>query len=207
MTGYNHKSMGITSKGAFESALNYFNILNINIDNTKVTTVGIGDMSGDVFGNGMILHKNIALVAAFNHKYIFIDPNPDVDKSYTERQRLFNEELDWKYYNAELISKGGGVFEVSKSQIKISPQVKKLLKIDKLYISGNDLICKILSANVDMIWMGGIGTFIKENSAKVEFNKKFIKAGEVSAKIDNRRSKPGGIKRITTNPEPTRVFD
>lgn len=183
ITGYNHKEMGITSKGAFESALNYFKILNINLDKEKIIAVGIGDMSGDVFGNGMILHQNILLTAAFNHKYIFIDPTPNPKQSYVERKRLFENELDFKYYNPDCISKGGGIFEVSQSQIKISSQIKKLLQIDKQYISGNDLICKILSANVDMIWMGGIGTFIKEDSSNIEFNKKFISANDVSAKM------------------------
>ena len=108
ITGYNHKKMGITSKGVFESALNYFKILNINLDKEKIIAVGIGDMSGDVFGNG-ITHQNILLVAVSNHKYIFIDPTPDPKKSYVERKRLFENELDFKYYNPDCISKVGNI--------------------------------------------------------------------------------------------------
>jgi len=166
--GYDHKKMAITSKGAWISVTNHFKTLGLDVQKDHITVVGIGDMSGDVFGNGMLRSKAIKLVAAFNHKHIFIDPSPDPLLSFNERLRLFNlKGSNWSDYNLQLISKGGGVFERSSKLIKLSPEIKKLLDINDSEISPEELIRAILKANVDLLWNGGIGTYIK---AKTENN-------------------------------------
>ncbi len=166
--GYDHKKMAITSKGAWISVINHFNSINIDPYLDYIRVVGIGDMSGDVFGNGMLRSKTIKLVAAFNHRHIFIDPNPDNIISYNERARLFNlPSSNWSDYNHNLISKGGGVFERNIKSINISLEMQDLLKITDLKLSPDDLIRAILKAPIDLIWNGGIGTYIK---AKDESN-------------------------------------
>jgi glutamate dehydrogenase len=163
--GYDHKKMAITAKGAWLSAQLHFLDKGINIQHEPFTVVGIGDMSGDVFGNGMLLSKYIKLVAAFNHQHIFIDPDPDCKISYQERQRLFNlQRSKWSDYNIELISKGGGIFDRCAKKLTISPEIKKLLNIDPDQITPDELIKKILKFDVDLIWNGGIGTYIKASS-------------------------------------------
>lgn len=160
--GYDHKKMGITAKGAWESVKRHFYELNINIQNTDFTVVGIGDMAGDVFGNGMLLSKHIQLIAAFNHMHIFIDPNPSAETSFAERERLFNlPRSSWSDYNAKLISKGGGVFNRNAKSIPVSPEMEKRFDITQLTIEPNELICLILKAKYDLLWSGGIGTFVK----------------------------------------------
>ena len=135
--------------------------MGINPEEHTITVVGIGDMSGDVFGNGMLRSKTIKLIAAFNHRVIFVDPDPDPEKSYQERLRLFREAKDWDHYNPDLISKGGGVFRRDAKQIELSPEARKALSTDKTVVSGEELIKIILKAPVDLLWNGGIGTYVK----------------------------------------------
>ncbi|WP_395497291.1 NAD-glutamate dehydrogenase [Rickettsiella endosymbiont of Litargus connexus] len=165
--GYDHKKMGITARGAWESVRRHCRALGLNPDKDDFTVVGIGDMSGDVFGNGMLLSHHIKLVAAFNHIHIFIDPNPDSEKSFQERKRLFNlPRSTWKDYSASLISKGGGVFLRSQKSIVLSSEIKKLLDINQDSIAPDGLIRTILKANVDLLWNGGIGTYVKASSER-----------------------------------------
>jgi glutamate dehydrogenase len=160
--GYDHKKMGITAKGAWESVKRHFYELNINISNTDFTVVGIGDMAGDVFGNGMLLSKHIKLVAAFNHMHVFIDPDPSAEASYFERERLFNlPRSTWADYDAKLISRGGGVFNRNAKSVPVSPEMKSLFDITQDFIEPNELIRQVLKAKIDLIWSGGIGTFVK----------------------------------------------
>jgi glutamate dehydrogenase len=160
--GYDHKKMGITARGAWESVKRHFRELNLNPEKTDFTVIGIGDMSGDVFGNGMLLSQRIKLIGAFDHRHIFIDPNPNPEISFEERQRLFNlPRSTWADYNPKLISEGGGVFNRSAKSIKISPELKKELGIKKDQLVPSDLVRAMLMAPVDLIWNGGIGTFVK----------------------------------------------
>ena len=163
--GYDHKKMGITARGAWESVKRHFRGLGRNIQKQPFSVVGIGDMSGDVFGNGMLLSPCIQLVAAFNHMHIFIDPNPDIKKSEQERRRLFElSRSTWNDYNKKLISKGGGVFSRSAKQIDLSPEIKQLLGCKEDHLTPNELIVFILKAPVDLIWNGGIGTYFKASA-------------------------------------------
>ncbi len=160
--GYDHKKMGITARGAGESVKRHFRELGVDIQTTGFTVVGIGDMAGDVFGNGMLLSHHIKLVGAFNHLHIFLDPNPDPEASYGERERLFRKpSSSWLDYNQELISKGGGVFLRSAKSIPLSPQVQQLLRVQAMRMTPNELISALLKAPVDLLWNGGIGTFVK----------------------------------------------
>ena len=169
--GYDHKKMGITAKGAWVSAERQFQELGLNVDQTEITVVGIGDMSGDVFGNGVLLSDKIKLVAAFNHQHIFIDPNPNPAKSFIERKRLFAlPRSGWNDYDEALISQGGGVFSRASKSIPVSPEMKQLFGIDEDKIVPNELLKAILKAPVDLLWNGGIGTFVKstqENNIEV----------------------------------------
>jgi len=163
--GYDHKQMGITARGAWESVKRHFFTLGKNIDNDEFTVVGIGDMAGDVFGNGMLLSKNIKLIAAFNHMHIFIDPNPDSNISFKERSRLFKmPRSTWLDYNSELISEGGGVYSRHVKSIKLSKEAQKALSIKEDRLDPNALIKAILKAKVDLLWNGGIGTYVKSQS-------------------------------------------
>lgn len=163
--GYDHKKMGITAKGAWISVANHFANMGIDVQKDPLTVVGIGDMSGDVFGNGMLLSKSIKLVAAFNHMHIFLDPTPDPQISFNERQRLFNTAgSKWSDYNNELISKGGGVFARSSKNIHLTNEVKYLLGTNKEQLEPDDLINMLLKAKVDLLWNGGIGTYIKAST-------------------------------------------
>jgi glutamate dehydrogenase len=169
--GYDHKKMGITAKGAWESVKRHFYEMGIDIHQTDFTVVGIGDMSGDVFGNGMLLSKHIKLVAAINHMHIFIDPSPDPKLSYAERKRLFElPRSSWADYDKNLISKGGGVFNRDAKSIVVSKEMKQLFGIKLAAIEPSELIKIILKAKVDLLWSAGIGTFVKaqgENNADV----------------------------------------
>jgi glutamate dehydrogenase len=161
-TGFDHKKMAITARGAWESLKRHFRELNINVLKTSINVIGIGDMSGDVFGNGMLYSNLIKLVAAFDHRHIFIDPTPDPKLSYAERKRLFNlPTSSWENYNPKLISKGGGVFKRSLKAIILSPQIKTLLNIEDNSLTPNDLIRALLKAPVDLLFNGGIGTYVK----------------------------------------------
>lgn len=166
--GYDHKKMGITAKGAWESVKRHFYEMGENIQTTDFTVVGIGDMAGDVFGNGMLLSHHIKLVAAFNHMHIFIDPGPSPEASFKERQRLFETpSLTWADYNKKLISKGGGVFNRNAKSVSVSKEMKQLFDIKESEIKPNELIKILLSAQVDLLWSAGIGTFVK---ARTETN-------------------------------------
>ena len=166
--GYDHKKMGITARGAWESVKRHFRGLGKDIQNEDFTVIGIGDMSGDVFGNGMLLSKHIRLVGAFNHMHIFIDPDPDTKKSFKERSRLFElPRSAWTDYDKTLISKGGGVFSRKAKKIELTPEIQALLDCKEEHLTPNELIVYLLKARVDLIWNGGIGTYIK---AAVETN-------------------------------------
>ncbi len=163
--GYDHKKMGITAKGAWECVKRHFREIGTDIQNEDFTVVGVGDMSGDVFGNGMLLSKHIKLIAAFNHLHIFLDPNPDPAKTWAERSRLFNlPRSSWSDYNVKLISKGGGLYDRSAKSIPISAEMRKALGISQASMTPNDLIKVLLSSEVDLLWFGGIGSYIKASS-------------------------------------------
>jgi glutamate dehydrogenase len=160
--GYDHKKMGITAKGAWEAVKRHFRELAVDIQREDFTVAGIGDMSGDVFGNGMLLSKHIRLVAAFNHQHIFIDPDPDTARSYDERQRLFGlPRSSWADYDQSLISAGGGVFARTSKSIHLSQQARTLLDLDRTNLTPDALISAILRMRVDLLWNGGIGTYVK----------------------------------------------
>ncbi len=164
--GYDHKKIGITARGAWESVCRHFRELDIDVKDTetKLTVVGIGDMSGDVFGNGMIYTPHMKLLAAFDHRHIFIDPTPDPQKSFRERKRLFElPRSSWEDYQADLISAGGGIFPRSAKSIVISPQMKKILDIQDDALAPNDLVRAILKSPVDLLFNGGIGTYVKSS--------------------------------------------
>ena len=162
--GYDHKKMGITARGGWESVKRHFRELGINIQDTDFTCIGIGDMAGDVFGNGMLLSRHTKLVAAFNHMHIFLDPNPNPENSFKERERLFNlPRSTWADYDSALISAGGGVFKRSEKSIAISEQMRAILGITDEQLPPNDLIRAILKAPVDLLWNGGIGTYVKSS--------------------------------------------
>ncbi len=167
--GYDHKKLGITARGAWESVKRLFRELGHNTQEEPFSVVGIGDMSGDVFGNGMLLSRKIKLRAAFNHLHIFLDPDPDPEASYQERERLFNlPRSTWDDYNKELISEGGGVFSRQMKEIPVSPQVAKWLDIRQQTIDVPGLIKLLLKAEVDLLWNGGIGTYVKATTESNE---------------------------------------
>ncbi|ERS12595.1 MAG: NAD-glutamate dehydrogenase GdhB [Marinobacter nauticus] len=160
--GYDHKKMGITARGAWVSVERHFREMGINPAVDEFTAIGIGDMGGDVFGNGLLCSEKTRLVAAFNHIHIFIDPTPDAERSYKERKRLFElPRSAWTDYDSKLISKGGGVFSRNAKSIPVSPEMKKLLGIKADRVPPNMLISHILKAEVDLLWIGGIGTYVK----------------------------------------------
>ncbi len=160
--GYDHKKMGITARGAWEAVKRHFRELGTDIQKTPFTAVGIGDMSGDVFGNGMLLSTQTKLVAAFDHRDIFIDPDPDPARSYGERQRLFAlPRSSWQDYNLDLISAGGGVFSRQRKSIPLSEDIRRVLGVAATAMTPTDLIRAILAAPVDLLWFGGIGTYVK----------------------------------------------
>jgi len=163
--GYDHKKMGITARGAWESVKRHFRNLGVNTQADEFTAVGIGDMAGDVFGNGMLLSDKTKLVAAFNHMHIFIDPDPDSAASHAERQRLFNlPRSSWTDYNEALISKGGGIYSRQAKQIELSPEARAILGTEQKSLTPTALISVILKAPVDLLWNGGIGTYVKSRS-------------------------------------------
>jgi glutamate dehydrogenase len=163
--GYDHKAMGITARGGWVSVARHFREMGVDIAKQDFTVAGIGDMAGDVFGNGMLLSDRIRLVAAFNHMHIFIDPNPDAKRSFAERKRLFAlPRSTWKDYDATLISKGGGVFERSAKSIPLSKEAQAALGYNKNSATPDELMRAILLAPVDLLWNGGIGTYVKAES-------------------------------------------
>lgn len=163
--GYDHKKMGITARGGWESVMRHFRETGLNTQTDDFTVAGVGDMSGDVFGNGMLLSNHIRLVAAFNHMHIFIDPNPNAEKTIAERQRLFDlPGSTWSDYNTKLISKGGGIFERQAKWVVMSKEMKALFGVSVDKITPNDLIKLILKLDVGLLWFGGIGTYIKAST-------------------------------------------
>ena len=161
-SGYDHKRMGITAKGAWESVKHHFRELGVDTRSTDFTVVGIGDMSGDVFGNGMLLSQHIRLIGAFNHQHVFVDPEPDATASFAERERLFAMgRSTWADYDSKLISEGGGVFERKAKSVPISPEMKTRLGIRADKLTPNELIKALLLADYDLLWNGGIGTYVK----------------------------------------------
>ena len=160
--GYDHKAMGITARGAWEAVKRHFREMDVDIQAQAFTVAGVGDMSGDVFGNGMLLSREIRLVAAFDHRDIFIDPNPDAEKSFAERMRLFAlPRSSWQDYDRALLSRGGGIFSRAEKQIALSPEIRKALKLNKSNARPAELLAAILKAPVDLLWFGGIGTYVR----------------------------------------------
>lgn len=167
--GYDHKAMGITARGAWESVKRHFRELGIDTQTTPFTVLGIGDMSGDVFGNGMLLSRHIMLLGAFDHRHIFLDPNPDPSRSFDERQRLFNlPRSSWADYSPDLISEGGGVWPRTAKSIPLSSQVRAVLGIDESisHLSPAELMRALLCAPVGLMWNGGIGTYVKSSDER-----------------------------------------
>ena len=163
--GYDHKVMGITARGAWESVRRHARSLGRNADVDQITAVGIGDMSGDVFGNGMLRSKALKLVAAFDHRHVFIDPTPDSAAAFDERKRLFElPRSSWADYNLDLISAGGGVFPRALKSIDLSPQARSALGVTDTQLAPDQLVAVILKAPVDLLWNGGIGTYVKAES-------------------------------------------
>ena len=188
--GYDHKAMGITARGAWVSVQRHFREMGVDVQKDSITVAGCGDMSGDVFGNGMLLSKAIKLVAAFDHRHIFLDPSPDPLGSWKERKRLFElPRSSWEDYNPALISKGGGVFSRASKRIKLPKQARDVLGIAEKEIEPEALISAILRAKVDLLWFGGIGTYVKapqENNIQVgdPANDTIrVDAGEVGARV------------------------
>jgi glutamate dehydrogenase len=163
--GYDHKKMGITARGAWEAVKRHFREIDIDIQTTPVTVAGVGDMSGDVFGNGMLLSRALKLVAAFDHRDIFLDPDPDPEASFKERERLFAlPRSSWQDYDKSLISRGGGVFPRNAKSIPLSDEARVLLDLDKPEATPAEVMSAILKAQVDLLWFGGIGTYIRAST-------------------------------------------
>ena len=165
--GYDHKGMGITARGAWESVKRHFLELGKDCQSEPFTAIGIGDMSGDVFGNGMLLSEQIRLIAAFDHRHIFIDPDPDPANSYAERKRLFAlPRSSWDDYDRSMLSAGGGVYPRTLKSIKLSPQARRALAVEAEAFTPHELIRAILLAPVELFWNGGIGTYVKAASER-----------------------------------------
>ncbi|MEJ2547294.1 MAG: NAD-glutamate dehydrogenase, partial [Gemmatimonadota bacterium] len=163
--GYDHKAMGITARGAWECVKRHFRELGVDTQTEEFTVSGIGDMSGDVFGNGMLLSRTIRLVAAFDHRHIFLDPDPEAESGWVERKRLFDlPGSSWDDYDRDRISEGGGVWDRGEKSIPLSPQVRSLLGVEDEELNGDSLIQAILRAPVDLLWNGGIGTYVKAST-------------------------------------------
>ncbi|MFG1409780.1 NAD-glutamate dehydrogenase [Xanthobacter sp. VTT E-85241] len=163
--GYDHKAMGITARGAWEAVKRHFREIDVDIQTTPITVVGVGDMSGDVFGNGMLLSTALKLVAAFDHRHIFLDPDPDPAASHAERQRLFNlTRSSWADYDPALISPGGGIYPRTAKSIALSEQARAVLGLDKLEATPTEVMSAILKAKADLLWFGGIGTYVRAAS-------------------------------------------
>jgi glutamate dehydrogenase len=162
--GYDHKKMAITARGAWECVKRHFREMGVDIQSQDFTVAGVGDMSGDVFGNGMLLSPHIRLVAAFNHQHIFLDPDPDAARSFRERQRLFGlPRSGWEDYNPKLVSKGGGVFARHAKSVPLAPEARRLLGIDAPSTTPREVVRAILRLPVDLLWNGGIGTYVKSH--------------------------------------------
>ena len=160
--GYDHKKMGITARGAWETVKRHFREMNIDIQKTPFTVAGVGDMSGDVFGNGMLLSRKIRLIAAFDHRDIFIDPNPDIDTSFAERRRMFNlPRSSWQDYDRSVLSKGAMIIPRTEKSVTLTPEAMAAIGIDRQKATPFEIMTAILKAPVDLLWFGGIGTYIR----------------------------------------------
>ena len=159
--GYDHKKVGITARGGWATVNRHFREMGLDPETDTFTCVGIGDPAGDVFGNGVIEYKTMKLVAAFNHRHVFIDPDPDPEKTYAERLRLFKEVKGWDHYDQSLISEGGGIFSRTAKSIQLTPQIQKMLGVLKNELPVDVVIRLLLRLNVDLLWNGGIGTYVK----------------------------------------------
>ncbi len=160
--GFGHKDLGITARGALVSSERFFIEKGINIQEQSIDVIGIGSMKGDVFGNGLLYSKKFRLLAAISHKEVFVDPDPDIEKAYEERERLFSaKDGSWSAYDKKLISKGGGVFLRSTKSIELTPEIKKMIGTTKKTLSGEELAKKILMMKADMLFNGGVGTYVK----------------------------------------------
>ena len=167
--GYDHKKMAITARGGWECVKRHFREMDIDIQSQPFTVVGVGDMSGDVFGNAMLLSRQIRLIAAFDHRDIFLDPDPDPARSFAERERMFSlPRSSWQDYDRSVISTGGGVFARSAKSVSLSPQVQRMLGISAESLTPADLVRAILRAQADLLWFGGIGTFVRASSESDE---------------------------------------
>jgi glutamate dehydrogenase len=163
--GYDHKEKGITAKGAWVSVRQHFLEMGMDPEKDPITVAGIGDMSGDVFGNGMLLSSSMKLIAAFNHRHIFVDPTPDPTASFAERKRLFGMgRTQWTDYDAKKLSKGGGIYDRNARRIELSTEAQEAIGVTDASLSGEELICAILKADVDLLWNGGIGTYVKAST-------------------------------------------
>lgn len=188
-TGYDHKGIGITARGGWESVKRHFHALGKDIQKEPFLVTGVGDMGGDVFGNAMLLSRQIRLIGAFNHVHIFCDPEPDAAVSFAERERLFNGVLGWDSYDTKKLSPGGGVFDRKAKSIRLSPQIRKRFGIDQEVVAPDELVKAILKAETELLWLGGIGTFVKAASqAHADADDKAndstrIDGGELRAKV------------------------
>jgi glutamate dehydrogenase len=188
--GYDHKAMGITSRGGWTNVERHFREIGIDIRKTSIRVAGVGDMSGDVFGNAMLLNDQLKLVAAFNHRHVFIDPDPDPATSYAERKRLFTTPgTQWSDYASDVLSRGGGVYERAAKEIALSAAARALLGLEAKFVTGPDIVRAILALEVDLMWFAGIGTYVKatteshgEVGDKVNDNVR-ISATELRAKV------------------------
>ena len=196
--------MGITACGAWRSVIRHFSEIDIDPGRDEITAVGIGDMSGDVFGNGMLCSRVIKLVAAFDHRHVFIDPNPDPETAYLERERLFGlPTSSWVDYSSELVSAGGGVFPRSAKSIQVSPQMRELLPAlgEAEAVSPTELIRAILQAPVDLLWNGGIGTYVKASS---ESNGEVGDPANDAVRVDGAATVHRGGRGWQPRPQPAR---
>ncbi len=182
--GYDHKAMGITARGAWEAVRRHFRELGKDIQSEAFTVVGIGDMSGDVFGNGMLLSRHIKLIAAFDHRHVFIDPDPDPEISYQERQRLFAKpRSSWDDYDRAKLSTGGEIYPRTAKRIRLSPEARRALDVQEQELSPNALIRAVLRAPVELLWNGGIGTYVK---ASYESHAEVGDKGNDAVRVDGR---------------------
>ncbi len=187
--GYDHKKMGITARGAWESVKHHFRLLNHDIQNQSFEVVGVGDMGGDVFGNGMLLSEHTRLIGAFNHLHIFCDPDPDIKKSFAERKRLFESMGGWDQYDEKILSKGGCVYSRNDKLIKLTPEIQKRFDLSKEKVAPDELLRAMLKARTDLLWFGGIGTYIKSTKeSQVDAGDKAndalrINAAEIRARV------------------------
>ncbi|HEY7106833.1 MAG TPA: NAD-glutamate dehydrogenase [Acidimicrobiia bacterium] len=181
-SGYDHKEMGITSRGAWISARAHFRAMGVDADTAALAVVGIGDMSGDVFGNGMLRSSHLRLLAAFDHRHVFVDPDPDPSASFAERRRLFAlPASSWADYDASLISPGGGVYERSAKAVTLSPEARGALGVEAETLTPDELVSAVLRAPADLLWNGGIGTFVK---ARAESDAEVGDRGNDSIRVD-----------------------